>query len=335
MNSFVEATVKRAVAGIPPSRQEAIALLDVDTFSPEAFHILWGAHQLAVKASRNTGQIFAQIGVDASPCPQSCRFCDFAIDNVEKADRRDVPLSDIIAYAQAFEKAGVHMISVMATAGMDFERYLAVITALRDALSTDMPLMCNVGDLDCEQARSLRQAGIQVAYHAVRIGEGDITDIDPLVRLATIEHIHEAGLKLASGVEPVYEGLDPHTLVDHMVQTASFKPYFSGVCALTIFPGSAMADYRTVSRARAKVISAVFRLIVGTAIPFGIGGNIVWADAGTNPRGRDLCGDLAFLKYDVIRLRKHLVGEEWHVSKQPLPAWFEDDRQTRKPHPTP
>ena len=66
------------------------------------------------------------------------------------------------------------------------------------------------------------------------------------------------------------------------------------------------------------------RLMAGDAIPFGAGGgNVVWVDAGTNPRARDLPVDERSLRRDVARRRKELAGREWRIPDRPLSVWSE------------
>lgn len=67
------------------------------------------------------------------------------------------------------------------------------------------------------------------------------------------------------------------------------------------------------------MLVSVMRLLVGEDIPFGTGGaNVLWADAGTNPRGRDLACGPDFLRRDVARLRKELSGNGWDAPERPI-----------------
>ena len=129
-----------------------------------------------------------------------------------------------------------------------------------------------------------------------------------------------------TAVEPVYLGVSLEDIADRMLEVISQKPYCSGVGVLTAVPGTAMERETPYTRRQAAHFACVMRLVAGTSIPFGTGcGNVVWADAGTNPRGRDLSTDPEFLRRDVRRLRKELVQEGWEVPKRPLPQWFGPD----------
>lgn len=325
LDPAVEALVDRAITGDALTKDEAISLLALDTCSPEVAYVLWGAQEIGREAAHNTGQIYAQIGIDANPCPENCAFCMLAAHNSPTREPRELADDLIVGYASTFDRAQVHLISLMTTAGFDFDRFLTIVHMVREAISPDMPLMANIGDIDNRQAQALRSAGVQAAYHAHRLGEGRITGIDPLRRLATFDALQTAGLKLMSAVEPVYEGIDPISIVERMFEVIDLKPYCAGVGALTIVQDATMASCVPISRKRAAFLAAVMRLGAGHTIPFGTGaGNVVWTDAGTNPRGRDLPTDSAYLVRDVSRLRKKLIDDEWQVPARPLAQWFND-----------
>lgn len=172
-------------------------------------------------------------------------------------------------------------------------------------------------------AQALKSAGVQAAYHAHRLGEGEITAIPPARRIATLEHIRAAGLKVMSAVEPVHSGTSPKAIIERMEKVASFEPYCAGVGTLTSVKGTPMEGIEPISRAKGALLAAVFRLMVGEDIPFGTGGgNVVWSDAGTTPRARNLPVDAIVLERDVARLKKELRGKEWGVPDRPLASWF-------------
>ena len=326
MDALVENIVERAIAGERIPGAELEPLFEVDTRSAEAAHVMWAAQTIARRASNNTGQIYAQIGIDALPCPVNCAFCSLAAhqshDDAAAADAV-VPLDQVVHYAQVFDCAGAHLISLMATAALPFERVRATVAAVREAVSADMPLLVNAADLSLEQARELKAAGAQAAYHAHRLGEGELTGIPSEMRLATMHNIKAAGLKLMNAVEPVHEGISAGELIARMEETAAFEPYCSGVGTLTVVAGTPMERYTPITRLRTAYYASIFRLMVAEDIPFGVGGrNVVWADAGTNPRGRDLPTSDELLERDVRRLRKQLVADEWDVPARPLANWF-------------
>ena len=324
MDASVEQVVARAVAGETPTDEELLPLFDLPTHSAEAAHVKWGAEQIARRASNNTGVVYSQIGVDMLPCPMDCGFCTLARRNasadVLAADVEEliVPIDQIVTYARAFDQANVHLISLMATAALPFERYLEIVSAVRDAVQDDQVILANYGDMTLEQAKRLKSAGADLAYHAHRLGEGEVTRIAPERRLQTLTNIRDAGLGVMCGCEPLREGVPHDLILSRMHEALSFDPYCCGVSGLHAVPGTAMADEVPLSRIRLQLYGAIMRLLAGDKLPFGCGGlNSPWADAGTNPRGRDLPTDPDYLRRDVRRLRKELRGREWTVPDRP------------------
>ena len=323
LDKSVESIVDRAIEGESPCRDEMLMLMGIDVESAEAAYVRWGAEVLGRRASGGVGQIYAQIGLDATPCPENCAFCSLAARNNSSKGRAEVPDDEITHYAGVFDEAGVHLISLMATAAYNFEHFLRIVATVRGAIANDMPLMANIGDITFNQAQQLKAAGIQAIYHAHRLGEGTITGIAPERRLATSASAQKAGLALMTAVEPIYQGIPLEDIADRMLEVISQKPYCSGVGVLTAVPGTTMANETPYTRRQAAYFASIMRLAAGTSIPFGTGcGNVVWTDAGANPRGRDLSTDPDFLRRDVRRLRKELARDGWDVPARPLSAWF-------------
>ena len=325
MDQQVIDTVQRALEGACLADEELLPLFALDTFSAEAAHVKWGADVLARRASKGRGQIYAQIGVDMLPCPCDCAFCTLAIGNagqdIKDRDREEliVPTAQVAEYARIFDEAGVHLISLMATAALPFDRYLEMVKAVRLAVADDAVIMANAGDMTLEQALALKDAGVQVAYHAHRLGEGQITKLPSEKRLATLRNIKEAGLEVMTAVEPVRQGVPAEEILGRMREVHSFEPYCSGVGTLTAVPGTRMGGEQPLSRERTLFYASIMRLMVGESVPFGCGGrNVLWTDAGTNPRGRSLPTDPDYLRRDVRRCRKELIGREWEVPARPI-----------------
>lgn len=325
MEHWVEDLCERALAGKTPANDELLRLFALETHSAEAAHVCWAAETIARRASGNRAQVYAQIGVDMLYCPMDCAFCTLARRNapdcVLQSDPEEliVPTEEIVGYARVFDDAGVHLISLMATAALPFERYLDIVKAVRAVICDDQVIMVNAGDMSLEQAKRLKDAGAQMAYHAHRLGEGEITRIPAKTRLRTIANIREAGLGFMTAVEPVHAATTADHMLARMHEVAGQHPYCSGVGSLHAVPGTAMADAKPVSKARLKLLASIMRLLVGEDIPFGTGGgNVLWADAGTNPRGRDLSCDPDYLRRDVARLRKELQSMKWDVPARPI-----------------
>jgi biotin synthase len=313
IDANVRQAVEAALANERLERDQIHRLYAVKPYSPEAYLMQWAAHRVLREASDGRGIIYAQLGIDAQPCAGNCGFCSFAIDSTDAwREARILDLDAILEFCEAFDEGGAHLISIMTTASYDFERYLKIIAAIRERINPAIMLLANIGDFDFVQAVALRQAGIDVVYHAVRVGEGKITALDPAQRFATLQAAKDAGLILMGGVEPIYADQDEDEVIDRMLEVASEKLICTGLGALRPVKGTPMADYRCLSAPRFNVLANLFRLLVGTRTPFG-GENSRWCDGGTNPRSNVMFPGKKTIATSIASLKADLESREWIV----------------------
>lgn len=67
-----------AAHGTAATRDDALNLLGFDGYSVEAAYVCARARQIGERACHGIGLIEGQIGVDANPCPENCKYCSFA-----------------------------------------------------------------------------------------------------------------------------------------------------------------------------------------------------------------------------------------------------------------
>lgn len=299
-----------AVAGLVPSRSDVMYLLRFDAYSAEAAYVCARARELGMRACGGRGFVYAQIGVDSTACPENCRFCSFAALNTDPEAydpaQVEVPIGRIVHYAKLFADAGVDLISLMATAGLDFGRYLDMVRAVRASVPEGMAIMANTGDLTFEQAKALDDAGATAAYHALRLGEGEITDIRPIVRRRTMRYLRAAGIDLMTGVEPVWDGIDPLELSERICDIPEYEPFAVGACSYTAVEGADMGSRRPALTGFVRYVGALVRLACGDAVPVGGIGGVAWVDAGCDPRNRGYGEDDATLRRKVASARSRL-----------------------------
>ncbi|MDO4183009.1 MAG: hypothetical protein Q4E12_05325 [Coriobacteriia bacterium] len=348
LNHRVVTLVDAAQAGTAPTFEDILFLLEFSPESAEAAYACAVARQMTKQACEGMGLVHAQIGLDKGPCPENCRFCSFAAVNaagVKAATTMPymdcngdfcrmvypteeqiaaaqasgpVPLEDVLHFARLFDQECVHLISLMATAALPFEQLLEAVSAVREAVSPDMPLLVNCGDVSLAQAQQLKDAGAQAAYHARRLQEGEITDIAPDQRFETIRNLRAAGLALMTGVEPVWPGVAFEELAARICEIPAFDPYCIGACKLTCARGTAMEAEEEPTRLQVAYVAALVRLCVGLAAPVGGSGGVAWVDAGTDPRSRGYDSADAALSQKIADARKHLRYDGWDVPTRPL-----------------
>ena len=321
---MVDAAVRRAVEKV--FAREALttadvrALYRVPPYSLESYYIQWAAHTIIHEASHGQGYLFAQLGLDATPCPGNCQYCSFAAQNYPWKDKAELPLDTILGYCRLFSDSKVHLISLMVTASYSFHQYVEVVRAVRAQIDPQIALMCNMGDFGPEEAKRLRDAGADIIYHAVRIGEGVITGLAPETRLRTIHAAMDAGLHIASGIDPLYHGADEDEVIQRTLDIAALSPVFTGVCTLVNVPGAKMSDCKTLTAEERRIAGAACHLTMGRG-KTAFAGNVRWIDAGANPRGTSLLVGEERIKSDVEQAIGELTANEWRMADHSQKLW--------------
>lgn len=236
----------------------------------------------------------------------------------------ELPIEEIVRCARIFDRGGVHLISLMATAALDFDRLCDIVRAVREAVSPDMPILVNGPDLSLEQAHLLKEAGAQAYYHARRVFEGSITGLEPSLRYETMRNVRAAGLALMTGVEPVWEGIDAHEVAERICEIPQLDPFCTGACAISAVEGTQMANLRRPETAFMRQIGALTRLAVGDRVAVGGVGNATWVDAGTDPRNRGRGQEEEELLRSCKKARASLEDAGWKVPDRPSLSWYEE-----------
>lgn len=274
---------------------EIVSLLSLPTTSPEAWLVLASSRALSEQLCEGKAEIHAQFAVNLAPCPKNCMFCSFAASNGIFKTATKLSLKDAVDAALTFELNGANAIYLMATASFSLEEFCEYGQEVRLNLRPETCLIANVGDQNEKGAMILRASGFNGAYHALRLREGDDSDINPDDRLATIRALKEAGLIVGTCVEPVGPEHSNEELANIILFTAELAPAFSGAARRITIPGTDLAARGMISELRMAQILAVTRLAMPHAVkgncthePCGVGAmagaNLFWAESGANPR---------------------------------------------------
>ncbi len=277
------------------TRDEAMTLMGIDLLSPEMYALCGTANELSRRHFNNLGEVYAQIGLDFAACPGNCEFCSFgAVHGIVEKDI-EYPVENILRAAKICEQQGANGIYLMTTARYPFERFLEIATAVRQAISSELPMVANVADFNEEQARAIAAAGFQAVYHAIRLNEGKGTAFPRQHRIRTIEAARKAGLNIHFCVEPVGPEHTAEELVDLMFLGLDLGAAFSGAMRRVCVPGTGSCDRGSVSWWSLAKTIAVCRLVMGNTVSghcthepnlpaILAGANLLWAEMGPNPR---------------------------------------------------
>ncbi len=281
-----------------PDEGDLRFLLDLPHISAAAGEVMAVARELAREACNNRAEICVQIGLNVSPCPMNCRFCSFAAVNGIFAEPSELPVEEVVERAVRSEADGANSIYLMGTGDYPMARFIEVGQEVRRHLRPETPLVANVGDLNPTTARRIKDAGFCAAYHAVRMGEGRDTGITVERRLRTFRVVKDAGLQLATCVEPVGPEHTTDEILEKILIHRAAEPCFSGAMRRIPVPGTELARHGLISELRLAYLVAVTRLAMGRFLIGNCthepnvsgacaGANLFWAEVGPNPRDTD------------------------------------------------
>lgn len=296
-NEKVALIIERAWNGQAPTQEECEYLLALDAHSAEACAIRGAADGIMRQRTNNAAVIFAQIGYSCHPCPANCSFCSFAQDYTHM---QAFTMSDeeIIAATKAFTQDGdLYGLWVMGMADYDVDDYIRVVKLVREAAPACTNIYSNVGDTSYEDFLRMKEAGIDGVYHITRLGEGEVTDLDPARRAETIGNALKAGLVVLNAVEPIGPEHTPAQLAAQIELMKSVRPIQTGVMKRVNVPGTPFEGSGEITAYQLSLIAAVQCLAhVGveplpwighhepSPVCYASGSNLITAETGVNPR---------------------------------------------------
>ncbi len=329
----IESILDKALSGGEISAGEAVDLMKIDENAHEMYALMSAGNALTRRQFGDTGEVYAQVGINLWPCRRSCAFCLFGEAwNLIKSPG-ELSREEVVLRVKAFEDAGANGIFLMTTADYPFERFADIGRAVREVISPDMPMAANIGDFSAEQARELVDAGFQGVYHVFRLREGRDTRVDPKVRMRTFRTIKDSALSLLSCVEPIGPEHSPEEVVEAMYRGREFGAVNFAAMWRVPVPGTPMAAAGKISEVSLARAVAVTRIVFGSTIKsMGVhepgtlalraGANSIAAEAGPNPR--DTAEDTAKgIGYSVEACRK-LLREAGYTPLQGYSKAFQE-----------
>ena len=291
----VEAMTKRVFDGHSLNWEDVLDLLRIKPHSLDAGFIMGTANTLTRSASRGRAEVHAQIGLNLSPCPKNCAFCSFAASNGVFKEKAELKVEEAVRWALKAEADGANAIFLMSTGDYPLGKFLEISKETRRSLKPETVMIANIGDCEYEEGKQLKAAGFTGIYHALRMGEGRDTAIDPKNRLQTMRAAHEAGLQVGTCVEPIGPEHSIEEIAEKIIIGREIKPCYSGAMRRINFPGSKLERFGMISEYRLAFLVAVIRLAMGPAVIGNCthepnmlgatsGANLFWAEAGSNPR---------------------------------------------------
>ncbi|SKC39758.1 radical SAM protein [Maledivibacter halophilus] len=295
LNNKVLMILNKALHGGQITKKEAKTLLNVDVYSKDMYNILACANVLSRKHFKNLGEIYAQIGLNNSPCSKNCNFCFFGEKHGLIKEIVNIEEEEIYRKVDNFIKSGVTEVFLMATADYDFEKFLAIGRKVRKIIPKEMKLVANLGDFNREMACELKKIGFTGAYHICRLREGEDTDIPKEERISTLSIIQQSDLELYYCVEPIGPEHTIDEIVEEIFRGLEYDASVMAVMRRIPVKGTPLEKAGQISELELSKICAVTRLAAGDSIrAMGVhepsllslvgGANQIYAEKGCNPR---------------------------------------------------
>ena len=309
-------------AGTALSKEEAVALLNISNTSNDFYKLISKANELSRKQYQNKGYIFAQIGINASPCSGNCKFCSLAKSNYSVDSQFEKSTEEIIAQAKMIVDENIEALFLMTTADFDKNKFLSIGESVKGILPSNVHLVANIGDFDIEYAEKLKAIGFSGAYHVVRLREGTVTEIKRGTRINTLNAIQSAGLDLYYCVEPIGKEHTYEEIADEMIRARDYKVDIMAVMGRVGVQGTSYENEQGISEIELTKITAVTRIVSNPRksmnvhepkkMPLLAGVNQLYAEFGGNPRDTK-SATKNNRGFDLLNVKKMLSDAEYLI----------------------
>ncbi|MDR1004876.1 MAG: radical SAM protein [Prevotellaceae bacterium] len=276
---------------------EIAELLGTDTRSDAFYELVRLSNRQSRSRFGDHGYVFAQIGINAQPCPVNCKFCSMGAGHYVLDMQGAKSVETICEEVRLLERDYFDDFFLMTTANYPQEQMVEIGRAVKPLLRSGQRFVANIGDFDLDMALRLKEAGFTGAYHINRLREGTDTLVKPEQREATLRAINEAGLELYYCIEPIGP---EHSYRELAVEIARARDLHIAVMAAmrrTPVPGTPLYSLGQISAPELTKIVAVTNLVVRPSRAMNVheptqaallaGVNQLYAEVGANPRDTD------------------------------------------------
>lgn len=275
-------------------KQEAVSLLNIKNGSNDFYKLISLANEMTHSEFDNKGLIFAQIGLNAEPCPVDCKFCSMGKSHyaMESVWRKDT--DSILLEAENLINSRIDDLFLMTTADYPINEFMNVAKRVKEILPDNIRLVANIGDFDYNTALKLKEIGFTGAYHIKRLREGIDTTIKPEVRIKTLDCIKKAGLELYYCIEPIGPEHTYEEIADEMLRARDYNVGVMAVMRRIPVKGTPLYKNGQISSIELSKIAAAARVVTRphrgmnahetTQMSLICGVNQLYAEVGANPR---------------------------------------------------
>jgi biotin synthase len=283
--------------GKGPDKEECKYLLGFEPHSQESTFMMSVANNICRSKLNNSGVIYAQIAIDVAPCTANCEFCSFSAEYTDIKPHR-MSMSEIAEAVKTLSKEGdLFGIFLMTMENVDIGYIIDAVKTTRESLASYAQIWINIGDITLNQAKKLKDAGVDGAYHVIRLREGVDTLLNPDERIESFDAIREAGLQLYTCCEPIGPEHSAEEIFNRVFLNYKYGLVQQSAMRRTYIPSLPISKRGLISQLRLAQITAIITLssvsypdIIATAchepnlLGLVSGSNITSAEWGANPR---------------------------------------------------
>ena len=229
--------------------------------------------------SPNTVQMSTLLSVTTGACPEDCAYCPQSIRYDTGLDRESLmAIADVAERARAAKDAGATRFCMGAAWRSPKKKDIDVMTAMiREVKSLGLESCATLGMLNREQAKELRDAGLDYYNHNIDTSpefyEKIITTRDFQDRLDTLEAVREAGMNVCcGGIVGMGETTKDRARMLQVLANLDQHPESVPINQLVAVPGTPLANQapidpfdfvRTIAVARILMPKSAVRLSAG------------------------------------------------------------------------
>lgn len=224
-------------------------------------------------------QISTLLSVKTGACPEDCAYCPQSVRHA--TGLRVEPLlevDEVVARARAARAAGATRFCMGAAWRNPKPRQLAAVAEMvRQVRALGLETCATLGMLTADQARALREAGLDFYNHNLDTSEAFYPQIISTRRyedrLETLQHVRDAGLKVCcGGILGMGESRSDRAALLHTLATLPAHPESVPINQLVRVPGTPLAEaepldpfefVRTIAVARILMPDSHLRLSAG------------------------------------------------------------------------
>lgn len=280
---------------IPLTQEEAELILDSRLQGEPLKRLYSLADRKRRRISGNRPHFWTAIGVDSVPCSRNCRFCSHGAAWGAFEKPFELSIKEILRHIERLIPSQPDWITFRTTQDYGIEKICHLSVEARKIIPSEIKIVVNTGEFSFVDAQKMKDAGVQVVYHTIRLREGIDTGISIAEREETLHAIQKADLELAALIEPIGPEHTNRELVETVFRLKSFGLSLSGAMARVPVPGTPLFELGQVDEERIVRVVAMTRLVFGDEVQaicvhppiskaLQTGGNTVVIESGAIPR---------------------------------------------------